>query len=107
MNDNVIVPENYAIKPSNINTSQPFLGAFDKMGREVLANAIVQLCQGINYWCSFSREELANVCQITGANIYFLKDLIEMGYIVADKQDRYCVTIQFVKKCHAIAPNNK
>lgn len=40
-----IVPEGYHIAPGNIDTSKPFMGAFDKLGREVFASALVIYCQ--------------------------------------------------------------
>lgn len=102
--ENKIAPENYCISPHHINTKKFFLSAFGKMGAEVLANTIVQLCQSKGYWISFSEKELQTVCAITGANIKFLDNLLNEGLVVADSQKRYCVTEEFIKKCHEASP---
>ena len=99
--------ENYYIKPDDIDISKYLRGAFNKLGVEVLASAIVLFCQTNGYWRSFDIEALKLYCEDTGANTAFLKILRELEYIVVDKWNKYCVTIKFVKRCYDTNPKNK
>lgn len=98
---------NYHIKPSDINISKLLQGAFNKLGVEVLACAIILFCQSIGYWHSFDIDDLQLYCKKTGANTAFLKILLEHQYITIDKWNRYCVTIKFIKRCHETHPKEQ
>ncbi len=95
--------ENFHIQPKNINVSKFFLGAFGKMGAEVLANAIVHFCLVRHRWASFTREEIGETCRIVGANPAFLKYLVEGNFLVQE-EDRYYLTKQFIEACHKASP---
>ncbi|MBI5153558.1 MAG: hypothetical protein HZA36_03825 [Parcubacteria group bacterium] len=98
------VPENYHIKPSDIDTSRPFMGVFGKMGPEFLGNIIVQMCQYMGFWDAFTREQLEVCCAQGGANMAFLDWFIAHNLIVCDVNGRFCVTEEFVKKCYQVVP---
>lgn len=99
-----VVPENFSIRPEHIDANQFFMGAFGKMGIEVLANAIVRWCQMKGYWISMAKEEIQFACDANGANIAFLKNLVADGYVVMDKNERYCLTEEFIQHCYKAAP---
>jgi|GEM_PF-3033863 len=99
-----IVPEGYHIAPRNIDTSKPFMGAFDKLEREVFASALVVHCQYAGYWVSIDRAEVENICNQLGANIRFLDWFLEQGLIVRDRYQNFCLTEAFVLCCYKVAP---
>ncbi len=99
-----IVPEYYRIKPSSIDTSKQFMGAFGKLGREVFAGALVMYCQHVGYWVSFNESTIQDVCNQAGANIAFLPWFLESGLIVKDRHERLCLTEEFVERCHSASP---
>ncbi|MDE1970309.1 MAG: hypothetical protein KGI50_01900 [Patescibacteria group bacterium] len=100
----VIVPENYYIKPGDIDTSKPFLGIFGKLGAEVFGHMFVQMCQHNGFWNAFTRDELAVCCTQAGANMFFLDWFIVRDLLVCDMHGKFCATLEFVNSCPRVTP---
>ncbi|MEK7498720.1 MAG: hypothetical protein AAB611_02565, partial [Patescibacteria group bacterium] len=85
-----IVPEGYHITPSHIDTSKNFMGAFDKLGREVFACALVIYCQYKGYWISMDHVTIKDICGQLGANIYFFYWFLEQHLMARDRYNKFC-----------------
>ncbi len=102
-----IIAENFHIKPSDIDTNKPFMGAFGKLGMEVFASIIVRMCQYIGYWDAFTRKQIEDCCIQRGANAIFLERFMEQNLMICDVNGGFCVTEEFVRRCYEAAPKKK
>lgn len=98
------------IKPSDIDTSRHFWGAFGNMEREVSARWIVRYCQQAGSWEGFTERQLQDFYnQERGKaghapEAFWFNGLDRPQWLQVSQQGRYCPTALFVALCHQAAP---
>ncbi|MFA4995679.1 MAG: hypothetical protein WC536_00885 [Patescibacteria group bacterium] len=110
----------FDIRPSDINSSRRFSGAFGgHMPTEILARYIVLMCQEKDRWSSFTDEDFKSFCSHLGYDHFSFYRLAEPdlnedvknvyyetsnGWIVKGEDERYRVTDEFIYKCYDSSP---
>ncbi|MDO8583665.1 MAG: hypothetical protein Q7R83_00605 [bacterium] len=77
----LIPDEKYLIRPSDIDVSKDFFGAFDYNGAARIARVIVRYCQLRDAWSTFSPRDLLTLGDVTEAEVAEKMRLLQ-GYIV-------------------------
>ncbi len=97
----------YPIRPSDIDISQHFWGAFGKQEKEVSARWIVDFCQqNGDTWAEFSVEHLEALYQRHGYSGFRFNGLNDDEHLsITDGQCK--VSHQFVVKCFQSQPREE
>ena len=94
-------------KPSDIDTSRPFMNTFGRYETEATANALVRFAQHrerefCEIWPSFTEENL-QAYRENRQWIPAIRPLVERG-VITETHGRYAFTLLFIAICYQKSP---
>lgn len=99
-------PSTCPIKPSDIDSTRDFEGAFGTLESRYVAKCIVRYFQEKGKWGRFQESLIRKIAESEGypSGHLPMKDILDRGFVVSEGR-WYFVTIEFVGICYTASPN--